>query len=183
MGRDALGITRILCLLLFVASSCLVACNRSRAASPSEVHAASESRGEKVEYSFAGADGELIGSSTLQGRVTVLLFVTTFDLGSQVQAKRLEDLYRTHAPRINAVAVVLEAPRYVDLARSFKQVLELNYPIAMADQATLVGRGPFGTIDTVPTWVVLDRRGVLRKTLQGPLSPGALETLVENVQR
>lgn len=146
-------------------------------------HTATERvKGDVAEYSFGGVDGQLIGSSAMRGRVTVLLFVTTFDLGSQVQAKRLEGLYRGHAPRLNALAVALEAPRYVDLARSYREILELSYPIAMADPATLSGEGPFGVIRTVPTWVILDRRGVVREVVQGPLSPQELEALVQEAE-
>lgn len=139
--------------------------------------------GDVAEYSFGGVDGQLIGSRAMRDRVTVLLFVTTFDLGSQVQAKRLEGLYRGHAPRLNALAVALEPPRNVDLARSYREVLELSYPIAMADPATLSGEGPFGDVRTVPTWVILDRRGVVREVVQGPLSPQELEALVEKAER
>ena len=75
----------------------------------------------------------MVSSEELRGRATVLLFVTTFDLASQAEAKHLEDLYRTHKPRINAVAVVMEAPKYAPLARSFAEVLGLSYPVALAD--------------------------------------------------
>jgi len=99
----------------------------------------------------------VVSSEELRGRATVLLFVTTFDLASQAEAKHLEDLYRTHKPRINAVAVVMEAPKYAPLARSFAEVLGLSYPVALADDATRQGRGPFGVISSVPSWVILDR--------------------------
>ena len=131
-----------------------------------------------VDYSFGTVDGELIGSNVLRGRVTVLLFITTFDLASQAQAKRLEDLHRQHAPRINAVGVVLEAARYVDLARAFRDITKIHYPLAMASESTLAGVGPFGGVNTVPTWVVPDRRSAVHSVFRGPLEPEELEKLV-----
>jgi hypothetical protein len=94
------------------------------------------------------------------------LFVTTFDLASQAEAKSLNDALHRHKPRINAGAVVLEAPKHAILADVFRTSLGLTYPVALADPDTLEGSGPFGNIAGVPTLVVLDRDGreVTRKT-------------------
>ena len=135
-----------------------------------------------LDFSFATPRGELVTSESLRGRVTVLLFVTTFDVGSQAQAKRLEDLFRTHAPRLNALGVVLEAPRYAELAGAYASTVGLNYPIVMADQLTLSGEGQFGRVDSVPTWVFLDRKGRLKVVFRGPLLPRELEEIVQGLQ-
>jgi hypothetical protein len=54
---------------------------------------------------------------------------------------------------------VLETAEYATLADAFRESLELAYPVAMADAATLAGDGPFGEIGSIPTTVVLDRGG------------------------
>ncbi len=135
--------------------------------------------GDVVDFTFGTVNGELIGSGHLRGRVTVLLFMTTFDLVSQAQAKRLQDLSHEHKPRLNALGVMLEPPRNVDLARTFAASLGLDYPIAMADGETLAGRGPWGSIRGVPTWVVLDRNGRVNSGHFGALSPSELEASVK----
>lgn len=156
-----------------------VACSGPTASST----AAPVSRGEPLAYAFGTTDGAVVTSETTRGRVTVLLFLTTFDLASQAQAKHLEQLYRRHAPRFNALGVVMEPPRNAELARSFGEVLGLSYPIALADAATLSGDGPFGAVTSVPSWLILDReaRAVFAKA--GALAPSALEKAVSAAER
>jgi hypothetical protein len=119
----------------------------------------SVSRGDSVVFAFGTTEGGEFNSETTRGRVTAVLFVTTFDLASQAEAKRLSQLLRSHRPRINAGAVVLEAPKYATFADVFRTSLELAYPVALADPATLAGAGAFGEVRAVPTLVVLDRDG------------------------
>lgn len=132
-----------------------------------------------MDFAFPGIDGQVISDEAVSGRVTVLLFATTFDLDSQTQAKELEDLYRTHAPRLNAALIFLEAPQYVELARSFRDVLRLSFPVALADQEELRSGVRFPTVSAVPTWIVLDRSGKVRSHHQGALDGSGLRELVE----
>lgn len=122
--------------------------------------------GAPIEFAFGTPDGAELSSAGTRGRATAILFLTTYDLASQVVAQRLDRVLHAHVPRANAGAVVLEAPKYVALADAYKSSLGLSYPVAMADSFTLTGGGPFGSIEQVPTLVVLDRSGreVWRKT-------------------
>ncbi|MEZ4371753.1 MAG: hypothetical protein R3B07_13050 [Polyangiaceae bacterium] len=113
-----------------------------------------------IRFDFPLPRGGHVGSRETAGRATAVLFITTFDLPSQALAKRLDDVLRSHKPRANGVAVVLEAPKYAELAQAFGESLGLSYPVAMADQAALEGDGPFGDIREVPVMVVLDYRGL-----------------------
>ena len=126
----------------------------------------SPTRGQVQRFDFGTTDGEELSSQTTHGRVTVLVLVTTFDLASQVAAKRLNQVLHAHRPRINAAAVVLEAAKYAPLADAFRGVLELSYPVALADLATLQQDSTFGEVVSVPTLLVLDSEGreVARKT-------------------
>jgi len=94
------------------------------------------------------------------------VLVTTFDLASQVAAKRLNQVLHAHRPRINAAAVVLEAAKYAPLADAFRSVLELTYPVALADMDTVQRDSTFGEVASVPTLLVLDAEGreVARKS-------------------
>jgi hypothetical protein len=140
-------------------------------------------RGEPLAYAFGTTDGSVVSSETTRGRVTVLLFLTTFDLASQAQAKHLEQLYRRHAPRFNAIAVVMEPPKYAELARSFGDVLGLSYPVALADEGTLSGAGPFGAVTSVPSWVVLDSEARAVFAQAGALAPRDLEKTIRAAER
>lgn len=113
-----------------------------------------------VSFDFGSVGGSRLSSETTRGRATVVVIITTYDLGSQVVLRELAELVHDHEPRINALAVVLEPPRNAVLVDAFTKTLELPFPIVLADSATLEGRGPFGKTDVVPTLIVLDPAGV-----------------------
>lgn len=131
--------------------------------------------GPPIVFAFGTTEGDEFGSAATRGRVTAVLFVTTFDLASQAEAKHLNEVLRSHTPRINAGAVVLEVPKHAVLADVFKKSLGLSYPVAIADNSTLEGTGPFGSIPGVPTLVILDRAGreVIRRT--GLMNPRQID--------
>lgn len=139
--------------------------------------------GRQLRFAFGTTDGEELSNATTRGRVTVLLFVTTFDLGSQVVAKRVNQVLHSHRPRINAGAVVLEAPKYEPLAEVFRSALELSYPVALADLPTLERDSGVGEVLGVPTVLVLDRQGreIVRK--RGDFSVPELESWIGRAER
>lgn len=136
-------------------------------------------RARGVSYSFGTPDGRVIDERALAGRVTVLLFATTFDIASQEQARRLDVLHRTYEPRLNVLCVMLEPPRNVELVRTFRQMLEVGYEVAIAGPELLAGRGPFGDVRAVPSWVVLGRDGEIAAAHAGPLTDQDLRRLVD----
>jgi hypothetical protein len=108
---------------------------------------------------FATPDGRAYSSDQVLGRVTVVLFLTTYDTASQIAATRFNSEIHSLSRRVNALAVALEPPNHSVLVGVFRDSLHLTYPLLMPDPATLAGHGPFGVIDVVPTWVVLDSSG------------------------
>lgn len=117
-------------------------------------------RSAPIQFEFPSAGEEaVISSETMRGRATALIFITTFDLASQLTARRLGDVLVRFTPRANAAAVVVEAPVYAELLPAYRTAMALPYPIVMADFGTQRGSGPFGAIAHVPTLVVLDREG------------------------
>jgi hypothetical protein len=133
--------------------------------------------GRTLSFAFGTIDGAELSSATTRGRVTALLFVTTFDLASQVEAKRLNALYHSHRPRINAGVVVLEAPEYAVLAGVFRSSLGLSYPVALANQVTSDGEASLG-VRSVPTLLVLDREGREIGRRSGILSEHEIDRLL-----
>jgi hypothetical protein len=91
--------------------------------------------------------------------MTVIVIITTYDLGSQVVMRELARVLRNRTPRINAGAVVLEPPKNAPLVEAYTHSLEVSFPVALADQETLETRGPFGAVNVVPTIIVLDANG------------------------
>lgn len=150
--------------LLVGALSVLSACGGSRTPAEAPVESLAP-HGQPIDFSYATTGGGEVSSKSTRGRATAVLFVTTYDPGSQLEAGRLENILRTTRPRVNACAIVLEAPKYAVLAQVFGETLGLSYPVALADSPTLHGEGPFGRVRAVPTIIVLDRssREVWRK--------------------
>jgi len=140
--------------LLLLASAC-----QRVADPPAQDESDAESRGQVQRYVFGTTQGEEVSHESMRGRVTALLFVTTFDLASQLAAKQLNQALHTHTPRINAAAIVLEAPKYAPLADVFRTSLKLSYPVAIADLAMLTRSSTLGGVHSVPTLIILDKRG------------------------
>ena len=153
----------------------LAACQRV-AQLPPEDESDTDSRGQVQRYVFGTTEGEEVSAESMRGRVTALVFVTTFDLASQVAAKQLNQALHKHRPRINAAAVVLEAAKYAPLADVFRTSLQLSYPVAIADIPTLLQNSTLGEVRSVPTLIVFDAHGreVLRQ--YGAFSNEELET-------
>ncbi len=127
-----------------------------------------------VEFSYYAVGGAPVSSASLRGRVTAVLFVTTYDSASQLEVQELQGIVRRHVPRINALVVVLEQPQYASLLPVYAESLGLTIPVAIADYATLSGEGPFGRIARVPTLVLLDRQGAERWRAEGTISGGTM---------
>ncbi len=136
-----------------------------------------------VEFAYGTPSGETLSSAGTRGRATAILFVTTFDLPSQVMAKRLDAVVREHRPRANAGAVALEAPNDAPLVEVFKSSLDLSYPVALANTTGFDAPSPFGRIDQVPVLVVLDRRGREVARAQGVVSERALDDALTRAAR
>jgi hypothetical protein len=139
--------------------------------------------GRTIEFAYGTPSGEALTSGATRGRVTALLFVATFDLSSQLMAKRLDEVIRRHRPRANAGAIALEAPNDAPLVDVFRSSLALSYPVALTNTTSFDRQGPFGTIDQVPTLVVLDARGREVARARGVLSEQDLELLLTRADR
>lgn len=142
-----------------------------------------DTQGQVHRFVLGTVDGQELSAESMHGRVTALVFVTTFDLASQVAAKRLNQVLHTHRPRINAFAVVLEAPKYAPLAEVFHNALELSYPVALADLGMLERNSTFGEVRSVPTLLVLDREGRERFRKSGAFGVDELNDWLAHAER
>lgn len=164
-----------LCAALLVAIGCGSESPRAAAPAPR--------RGKPVNFLYGTPAGETLSSENTRGRVTALLFVTTFDLPSQLMAKRLDAVARRHRPRVNAGAVALEAPNNAPLVEVFKTSLGLSYPVGLTNRTLLDDKGPFGAVDQVPILVVLDSRGVEVGRAEGVVSEAEIDQALTRAAR
>ena len=146
--------------LLLVASALGLACAAERPA-PQPLFAEAP-RGSPLHFRYELADGKgALVPEPLRGRPTVLVFLTTYDLASQAQARFLSGISRRRGTALHAAAVVLEPPENRPLVVAFRDALKLDYPVAMGDASLIAGEGPFGDVHAVPSTVVLDSEGRL----------------------
>jgi hypothetical protein len=138
--------------------------------------------GRPVEFAFGVLDGSVVSHESTRGRVTALLFVTTFDLPSQAAARSLADVQRRHVPRFNAAAIAIESAENATLVGVFRDALALPYPVGIADQVELRASPAFGDIDRVPTLILLDRNGRSRRRHYGLFDPNTLETWLRGAE-
>jgi hypothetical protein len=111
----------------------------------------------------------------------VIVFLTTYDLGSQAQARFLSGIVRRRGPSVHAAAVVLEPPENRPLIVAFRDALRLDYPVALADAPLIAGEGPFGDIPAVPSTVILDSEGRLVWKHVGLAKDEEIETVLRGL--
>lgn len=121
--------------------------------------AASTDEGPVRRFAYETLDGRVVTSQRYRGRMTVVAMVATYDTASQAQTRFLETVYRRHAPRINALLLVLEPPEHRPLVEAYQSSLALSYDVALADAETIAGEGAFAGLHHVPSIVLLDREG------------------------
>jgi hypothetical protein len=135
-----------------------------------------------LHFAYQAIDGRPLSTESLANRISVIGFLATYDAASQAEARLLALLERRHSPRINVAVLVLEAPENRPLVEAFASSLGLEYPIALADAATIAGEGPFANLHHVPSVVVLDRAGHEAWRHLGFLNEAALEAAVRAVE-
>jgi hypothetical protein len=157
--KELLGRASTLCTSLAFACACSSATPPPEAPPVADAPVESAVRGPIVHFSFQGVDGKPLTSDAMRGRLSVIGFGATYDMASQAQARFLTGLFKTHVPRVNTALLILEPPANAPMVEAFVQALELPYPVAYADDATIAGHGPFAGLHSVPSVVVLDGEG------------------------
>lgn len=110
-------------------------------------------------FAFLTLDGQAATSTGYRGRMTLIGFAATFDIGSQAQARFINEVVIKHTPRINALLLVLEPPEHRPMVEAFASSLNLRYDVVHADAATTSRDGPFPGHNFVPSVILLDRDG------------------------
>jgi len=102
----------------------------------------------------------------MRGRVSVIAFVTTWDLLSQAQVEFLAVMSKHDGAKVNYVAVALQRMADRELVDVYRKNLALPYPFAITGGADDPSVSAFAPFDAVPTTVILDREGrvAFRKT-------------------
>lgn len=120
-----------------------------------------------LSFEFDSLDDRPASAEATRGKPTVLAFVTTGSLPSQAEVDFLVAMAAHDGDRTNYLVVALDPGENRELVELYRKALKIPFPVAMADDASRTGAGPFGDVTAVPVTVVLDRAGRMVARFEG----------------
>jgi hypothetical protein len=86
---------------------------------------------------------------------------------AQAQVDFLVAMAKNDADRVSYAVIALEERQNRELVQLYEKTLAIPFPVALADEATRGGGGPFGDVTAVPVTLVLDRTGRVALRVEG----------------
>lgn len=129
-------------------------------------------------YQVVTLTGDALGAESLRGKVVLVNFWATWCGPCRVEMPLLEAMYARHRDR-GFVLLGLSVDRGGEaLVRDYVRSRGVTYPIAIVGARE---EGAFGGVRGYPTSFLLDRDGVVRHAVIGPLAPASLELAVRRL--
>jgi hypothetical protein len=132
-------------------------------------------RGPTLHLTLPSLDGGFIDFAELRGKTLVVHVFTTWAMPAAADAEHLRELARGRHD-VAVVGVALDRGR-ANVVRAWRRATEVEYPIALADEAVRAGRSLLGPTGQVPITLLYDRRGRLARRWDGPLGETAIEEI------
>ena len=137
-----------------------------------------ETQASTPRYAVTALDGTQLSSDALRGKVVLVNFWATWCLPCRVEMPLLQRMAERHRAA-GLVVAGLSVDRGSELSvREFLRDRGVTYPVAM------VGRDverAFGGVRGYPTSILIDRDGIVRHVVIGPLAPASLELAVRRL--
>ncbi len=129
-------------------------------------------------YKVTTLTGDTLSPSQLRGKVVLVNFWATWCGPCRMEMPALQAMYERHRAQ-GLVLVGLSVDRGGDqVVRDYVRDRGVTYPIASVGAAE---EAAFGGVRGYPTSFVLDRNGVVRHAVIGPLAPATLEPAVRRL--
>src|ERR1700739_532498 len=161
MGRKRLFI-------LSLAAVGLVECNQHPASPPQPketVTAAGEIGSRLPEFSVKDLQGHQISSADLRGKVVLIDFWATWCQPGKKEMPGYQKLLDLYGPRsFGVVGFKFDTMMDMEDPVTFAKRIGVHYPLAVAAEDLKQG---FGGIEGLPTTLLYDRQGILRKKVIG----------------
>jgi thiol-disulfide isomerase/thioredoxin len=123
-------------------------------------------------------DGAPIGSDSLHGRVVLVNVWATWCLPCRAEMPLLEAMHQRHrAAGFTLVGLSVDRGPESEV-RTFLRERNITYPVAIVDSDVI---NAFGGVRGYPTSFLVDRSGVVRHAVIGPLAPASLEPAVRRL--
>ena len=120
-------------------------------------------------------DGKPLTLADLRGRPVWLNFFATWCPPCQVETPTLERVYETHRAQGLAVVGISVQESSADDVRAYARTYGLEYPIGFDATSAIYGAYH---VYGLPTQVFLDRHGIVRAIVNGPLSEAEAERIL-----
>jgi len=128
----------------------------------------SERAARQPAYSVVTRDGRVLTADSLRGRVVLVNVWATWCAPCRVEMPALQQLAGAYAAD-RVVVLGLSVDRGPAAAvDAFLAEREITYPVAIVDARTVAA---FGGVRGYPTSLLLDREGIVRHAVVGPIGP------------
>src|SRR5215469_2150857 len=117
------------------------------------------------DFSVADLEGRRLSTTDLRGKVVLIDFWATWCVPCEKEMPGYQTLLDRYGPRgLAVVGLKLDMMQDTEDPVQFAKRLGVRYPLAVA---TEVLRQKFGGIEGLPTTMLYDRQGILRKKIIG----------------
>lgn len=170
-----------LCLFfLFIAGAGLAGCNQHPASSPQPIQAviaAGEIGSHLPEFYVKDLRGREISSVDLRGKVVLIDFWATWCQPCKKEMPGYQKLLNLYGSRgLTVIGFKFDTMADTENPVHFAKRIGVRYPLAVASDEL---KQKFGGIDGLPTTMLYDRQGVLRKKIVGFEYTNALEAALK----
>ena len=130
-------------------------------------------------YDVVTLDGARLGPEALRGRVVLVNVWATWCGPCRAEMPLLQRMYERHRARGLVVLGLSVDVAGEGAVREFLRARGVTYPVAVVGPGGVVAA--FGGVRGYPTSFLLDRDGVVRHQVLGPLAPASLEPAVRRL--
>jgi len=119
--------------------------------------------------------GRVLKAKDLRGKVVINMLWATWSPAARMELPEIQRLYQAHREK-GLEVVALSIDENVGEVRDFWRKRGYSLPVAMRSEAFFER---YGRVSTTPMFYVVDRQGVLRHRIAGPISPEKLEAILK----
>lgn len=127
-----------------------------------------------AQFSYDSLDERAVSSDSMRGKVSVLAFVTTYDLASQALVNFVIEVSK-NTPDANFAMVAIEDRAQRELVEGYRDGLRIKFPVALCE----MGKTGFGEV-RVPTTIVLDPSGKIAFRKEGIVKGDELHKAIDS---
>ncbi len=139
-----------------------------------------DSAARRPSLSVVTREGRLITSDSLRGRVVLVNVWATWCAPCRVEMPALQQIADSYADD-GLIVLGLSLDRGpAEEVDAFLAERDITYPVAIVDQGTIA---ELGGVRGYPTSILLDRDGVIRHSVMGPIGPVTLRPAIWRLLR